>query len=70
MLLDEIGVLFNQGSIREISRRTGLSRGKVESLRNSCSFVLDGDFIAALNQLAYTLLLVHGQDSQQGGENQ
>ena len=57
MLFDEIAALFNQESHRAMARRTGLSRGKVESLQHGCSFVLDPEFLAALGRLGYELRL-------------
>ena len=69
MLLDEIGTLFNQGSIREMARRTGLSRGKVEGLKCSCSFVLDAEFLTALTRLGYDLQLVRCCNLRREGEN-
>ena len=58
MLFDEIAALFNQESHRAMARRTGLGRGKVESLQQGCSFVLDAEFLAALARLGYELRLV------------
>ena len=57
MLFDEIAALFNQESHRAMARRTGLGRGKVESLQHGCSFVLDTRFLAALDLLGYELRL-------------
>ena len=57
MLFDEIAMVFNQESHRAMARRTGLSRGKVESLQHGCSFVLDAEFLAALGRLGYELRL-------------
>ena len=58
MLFDEIAELFNRESHRAIARRTGLSRGKVDSLQHGCSFVLDLDFLRALDALGYELRLL------------
>lgn len=57
MLFDEIAELFNQESHRVMARRTGLSRGKVDSLQHGCSFVLDAAFLRALAALGYELRL-------------
>ena len=57
MLMDEIAELFNQDSHRVMARRTGLSRGKVDSLQHGCSFVLDAAFLRALAALGYELRL-------------
>ena len=58
MLFDEIAELFNRESHRAMARRTGLSRGKVDSLQHGCSFVLDLDFLHALDALGYELRLL------------
>ncbi len=57
MLFDEIAELFNQESHRAMARRTGLSRGKVDSLQHGCSVVLDAAFLQALGALGYELRL-------------
>ena len=58
MLLDEISALFNREKKKKMARKTGLTRGKVEGIKNNCSFVLNAELLAALGQLGYKLCLV------------
>lgn len=58
MIFDEVAEVMEQESIREISRKTGLKRGRVNSLKNACPFYLDYDLIFALEKLGYEFKLV------------
>ena len=58
MIFDEVAEVMEQESIREISRKTGLKRGRVNSLKNGCPFYLYYDLIFALEKLGYEFKLV------------
>lgn len=58
MIFDEVAEVMEKGSIREISKKTGLKRGRVHSLKNACPFYLDYDLIFALEKLGYEFKLV------------
>lgn len=55
MIFDEIAVLLNDFSVKEIERKTGLKRGRIYNLKNGCTFYLDYNLYFALKKLGYEI---------------
>ena len=58
MIFEEIAVVLNKFSVEEIKNKTGLKKGRIYSLRNSCTFYLDYNLLYGLQKLGYNLILV------------
>ncbi len=57
MIFDDISDMLRRYPMGELTRKTGLRKGRLASLRGGCTFNLDYDLVAALDRLGYRITL-------------
>lgn len=63
LIFDEIADIFNADTVNRMSRRTGLSHGKVYRISNGMPFVLDYNLVFALQRMGYDIKIVPRKDN-------
>lgn len=61
MIFDEIAEVMNSEPARKVSKKTGLSRGKISCMVQRMPFVLDLQTTQALEKMGYTLVLIQSE---------
>lgn len=53
MIFDDIANVMSARPVKEIVRRTGLTKNRVYSLRMGCTFRMDYELLSALQRMGY-----------------
>ena len=62
MIFEDIANVMNARPVKEIMRKTGLTKNRVYSLRMGCTFHMDYELLFALQRMGYEVRVFAGGD--------